>query len=223
MLPNITTLENVTIAAEVYAPQYSALGKPDVLGVGCEVFSMDHNNGVVAAPSGHQPDLNKPIIISDGRDHNIYLNSTTMLGDCNYVTELCMFLNSVQGGTVTFYLGSGCDDSFTISISPIIVAMQDLIATGRTKVRCLAYGFCSVPETMIWTYGAERLVGEYGTLRFGGGEWIQRMEKVFQPYINTYMNHCKSIGVLSDEQVMDITDKQSEIMYIQENGQLKAV
>lgn len=220
MLPNITTLENVTIAAEVYAPQYSSVGVGTDLGVGCEVFSMD-NTGV--SPAMGQPDLNKPIIISDGRTHNIYLNSSTMLGDCNYVTELCMFLGSVQGGVVTFHLGSGCDDSFTVSISPIIVAMQELIATGRTKVRCLAYGFCSVPETMIWTYGAEREVGEYGTLRFGGGEWIQRMEKVFQPYINTYMNHCKSIGVLSEEQVNDIIDKQSEIMYIQEDGQLKAV
>lgn len=221
MLPSITTLDGITIGAEVYAPQHSSLGAPDVLSVGCEVFGMD-NHGAVSA-GGHQPDINKPIIISDGKDHNIYLNSTTMLGDFNYVTELCMFLNAVQGGTVTFYLGSGCDDSFTISISPIIVAMQDLVASGRTTVRCLAYGFCSVPETMIWTYGGVREVGEYGTLRFGGGEWIQRMEKVFQPYINTYMNHCKSIGVLSEEQVTDIVDKQNEIMYIQEDGQLKAV
>lgn len=215
MLPNITTLEGITIGSEIYAPSYTRLGTPEIID-GCEVFSMN-NIGDSASTSP-----NKPIIVTNGVDHNLYLNNATMLGDHNFINELCIFLDNVPSGTVNFYLGSSIDDSFTISISSIIASMQRLIEQGIT-VNTHAYGFCSIPETMIWTYGKNRSIGNYGAIRFGGGEWIRRMRQAFHPYMTTYMNHCKSIGVLTDEQIEDIMVKQHEIMYIQEDGQLKAV
>lgn len=144
---------------------------------------------------------------------NYYLNAVTNLSNFNYINKLCIALNTLtEEDIVHLYLGSAVDDTHTINISAIIYAIQNSKATIYTH----AYGFCSIPETMIWTYGKIRIVHDYGAIRFGGGEWIRRMSDAFTPYVKTYLTHCVDIGVLDNDMVDDIIVRQKEFMFIKD-------
>lgn len=238
-MKNIEIMPGVVIGSEVYAPTKDVVagmtkiqhGVPNgdaatpMFGTESYTFtSQCVKQPTLASMSGVDADTAvRPIIISDGQNTNIYLNSTTALGDPRYVNEICIFLDTINTGTINFYLGSGIDDTYTISVSSIIHAIEDVIAQKRATINTYAYGFCSVVETMIWTYGQQRYIGKYGAIRFGGGEWIRRMRDAFQPYIETYMEHCKYIKILEDDQVTDIVEKQKEIMYINDDGNIVAI
>ena len=187
---------------------------------GRETYDMD-NQIHMAPPIPQGPDQlphggkNKctPIILVNPKEKsaNIYLNATTQLSSPEYVTPLCVFLDSAPPDmTIRMYLGSYIDDVHTIGISSIIASMQKC----RAQLETYAYGMCSVPETMIWTYGKKKEIGKYGTIKIGGGEWIRRMEKAFKPYIQTYMDHCKKLGLLNDEQINDVVVKQKEFSFM---------
>ena len=185
---------------------------------GLETFSLD-SQAYMAPPvpmivSG-QKKVELPIIMMNPATKvaAIYLNATTDLSNPQYVTPLCVFLDSAtEDSTIKMYLGSAVDDVHAIGISSIIYSMQHC----KAKIETYAYGMCSIPESMIWSYGQTRFVGDYGCVRFGGGEWIRRMEKAFKPYIATYLNHCKKLGLLNDEQIATIVDKQKEYMLMKD-------
>ena len=176
---------------------------------GLETYAMDSQAYMGPVPAGQKVD--PPIIMIDPQSKlaTIYLNSTTQLSNPQYVTPLCVFLdNTAPDFTIRMYLGSGIDDNHMIGIASIIYSMQHC----KAQIETYAYGMCSIPESMIWSYGAVRHVGAYGCVRFGGGEWIRRMETAFKPYIQTYMDHCRSLKLLTDEQIETIMVKQKEYM-----------
>lgn len=186
---------------------------------GIETYDMDNQVRMDPIPNGPQQgpqggkNKNVPIILMNPQEKsaNIYLNTTTQLSAPEYVTSLCVFLDSATPDmTIKMYLGSYIDDVHTIGVSSIIASMQKCKATIETY----AYGMCSMPETMIWSYGKKRIIGKYGAIKIGGGEWIRRMEKAFKPYIQTYMDHCKSIGILNEEQIENIVVRQKEFSFM---------
>ena len=223
-------MPGVTVAGiEVYGSHtpYTEL-ENDSLIKGVETFDMDNQiymNPPQQAPQGPQGGKNKnvPIILVNPQEKtaNIYLNATTQLSSPEYITPLCVFLDSASPDmTIRMYLGSYIDDVHTIGVSSIIASMQKCQANLETY----AYGMCSMPETMIWSYGKKREMGRYGAIKIGGGEWIRRMEKAFKPYIETYMNHCKELGLLTDDQVNDIVVKQKEFSFmLGDDGNLELI
>lgn len=154
-----------------------------------------------------------PIItlLKGSNEVNFYLNAATNISAPEYLNAICVNLCSVpENFVVNMYLGSALDDYHTIGVSSLIHAVQ----TCRATINTFAYGMCSIPESMIWTYGKTRSIGKYGVLRFGGGEWLRRMEEAFKPYINTYLNHCKDLNILTDEMIENILVKQKEYMFM---------
>ncbi len=225
-MDTMKTIDGVVIGSEIYAPAMNALDyatSPTMNEIaGIETYAMD----TALKMDANMPTADeqfKPIIITNGTEHNIYLNSSTAIGDPRYVNEICLFLDTVQNGNLNIFLGSGVDDSFMISVSSIVHAIQNIIATNRATVTTYAYGFCSIPETMIWAYGQNRVVGEYGAIRFGGGEWIRRSKEAFQSYMTTYLEYCVEQKLIDASQIDDILIKQREFMYISDNGVLKAI
>ena len=174
-------------------------------------------------PQGPNQKAITPIILHDAKNNvsSIYLNAAACLSAPEYVTALCLFIdNAPPNATIKMYLGSSIDDNHTIGISSILYSIQH----AKANIETYAYGMCSIPETMIWSYGKKRIMGKYGVIQFGGGEWIRRMKDAFQPYIQTYLDHCKELNILNDEQIEDIVVKQKNFMFmVGDNDQLTEV
>ena len=209
-------MPGITIGAEVLGTPTTDIQSlvNDSIIKGVETFDMDAQVYMEDMP-GKPKKVAPPIILADPRNKvaTIYLNATTELSHPQYVTPLCIFLdNATPDMTIKMYLGSAVDDMHAIGISSIIYSMQHC----KAKIETYAYGMCSIPENMIWSYGQTRVVGDYGCVRFGGGEWIRRMEKAFKPYIETYLSHCKELSLLTDEQISTIVNKQKEFMLMKD-------
>lgn len=210
--------ENNAIGTESFS--INLLNKDELLSSKIGVETFDLTTGIHNIQNNNQPQIISknqlvPIIIRMPKNPiiNFYLNATTYLSDPRYINELCIAIaSSSQDEEIHLYLGSAIEDIHTINISAVIHAIQNSKATIFTH----AYGYCSIPETMIWTYGAKREIGDYGAIKFGGGEWIRRMSTAFTPYINTYLKHCFDIGILSEEMIEDIIVKQKEYMFIKD-------
>lgn len=194
---------------EVLGTVVEGVQLPNDLTVGCtETYGMDTPMCMV------QKQKSVPIILMtpDKKHVSIYLTAVTDLSSSSYINALSLLLDNLSSATqsVNMFLGSCVSNNYTVGISAILASMESC----KTPITTYAYGMCSVPETMIWCYGHERVIGEYGCISFGGGEWIKAMEKVYTPYIHTYMKKCRDIGILSEEDVTDITSKLKEIMFV---------
>jgi hypothetical protein len=98
-MDTIKTIDGVVIGSEIYAPAMNALDyatSPTMNEVaGIETYAMD----TALKMDANMPTADeqfKPIIITNGAEHNIYLNSSSAIGDPRYVNEICLFLDTVQ-------------------------------------------------------------------------------------------------------------------------------
>ena len=182
------------------------------LTVGCmETYGMDS----MAQPMQKIPQKESvPIVLMspDKKELSLYLTAVTDISSTTYINAITLLFDNLNENTksVNMFLGSCLSNNYTVGISAILASMESC----KVPITTYAYGMCSVPETMIWCYGHKRVIGDYGCISFGGGEWIKAMEKVFTPYIHTYMKKCMEIGVLTEEDTIGITTKQKEYMFV---------
>lgn len=136
---------------------------------------------------------------TDGKNFRIYMPSDLMFSR-SFITNLCFFLDTrKEDETVTFVLGAKLMDATAAYIGAIVSAIRSCKATIIT----LAAGYCSIPETMIWVYGDERVAMRYGALTFGITEIVEVVPK-YRDYYQNYLNRALEIGIINEDDIKSI-------------------
>ena len=127
------------------------------------------------------------ILSNDNRVFRIYFRSDIWFRD-KEVNSLCRFLDTRSPG-------------------PIVSA----IMTCKAKTVGMAMGLCSLPETMIWSYCAERKILRYGAVCYSRPELIKHYPE-YKPYYDEAFRRGVKIGIITDADVEQIYAKNAEIM-----------
>lgn len=136
---------------------------------------------------------------NDGKNFRIYIPSDLVFTR-SFIANLCRFLDvRKEDETVTFVLGAKLIDATAIHLGAVISAMKRCRANIRTE----AAGFMSIPETMIWCFGKERVIQRYGAMTFGITDIIRHIEK-YMDYYKVFLRRAVEIGVLKKEDAEDI-------------------
>lgn len=153
----------------------------------------------------------QPMIRRSGQsDFRIYLNSEAELSS-NYINSLCRFLDyRKESDTVTFILGAKISEYYAHMMGPIIAAMQN----SRARIKAIAAGYCSIPETMLWVFAKEREIYRYGALTVGITDFVKVCPK-YQAYFQKFLNQAATINLLTTEETENIwkTKGSKFIMY----------
>jgi hypothetical protein len=83
----------------------------------------------------------------------------------------------------------------------------------KADITTVCAGMCSVPESMIWTFGKHRKVLKYGALLFSKPDVI-KMAHEYEPYFGVFIDKAKEIGILSDDDIKDIMKGGHEKLYL---------
>lgn len=160
------------------------------------------------SPKGKEAAL--MIRTSDKKNFRIYMKAEFWFTQ-SYINGICRFLDTrSEGETVTFILGTKMMDWQTHMIGAVVSSMQSCKAT----INCVAAGYCSIPETMIWCFGQNRDLYRYGALSFCKTEFLNVCTS-YKSYFEVFFKKAQEIGILTEEDVAAIweTGKEKMIMY----------
>ncbi len=148
---------------------------------------------------------------TDNINYRIYVPSD-LLFSRTYIINLCMFLDSLtEEKTVTLILGAKIWDAVACNLGAVIAAMRRCKATITT----IAAGYCSIPETILWTYGQNRKVYRYGSLTFGKTEIVRAVDK-YDDYFAVAFNRAKEVGILTDEDIVELNKFKTKMVLRQD-------
>lgn len=156
------------------------------------------------------PKPTKPIIYTtDKKNFRVYVQAELWLTH-DWVVSMSTFLDHCkEDETVTFILGTNMVDQQVYLVGSIIGAMQ----ACKADITTVCAGMCSVPESMIWTFGKHRKVLKYGALLFSKPDVI-KMAHEYEPYFGVFIDKAKEIGILSDDDIKDIMKGGHEKLYL---------
>lgn len=161
----------------------------------------------VCQPEGKQKAL--LIRTSDNKNFRIYMKAEFYFSH-PYLNSICRFLDTrTEGQTVTFILGTKmCDYQIHM-----LGGLMSSIISCKATVNTIAAGMCSNIESMIWCFGQNRDVYRYGALTFGRSDFVKFCEK-YTEYFNVTFKRAVEIGVLTQEEVTEITETGREKMIL---------
>lgn len=135
----------------------------------------------------------------DNVNFRIYIPSDLMFSR-SFIINLCMFLDSLnENQSVTFILGAKVYDAVACNLGAVISAMENC----RAHIITIAAGYCSIPESIIWTYGRERKVYRYGALTFGKTDIVRAVDK-YDDYFKVAFERAKEVGIITDEDIVEL-------------------
>lgn len=181
---------------------HSGIGKPffdNDLESKLEKLQLDESASM--GPNGQQGSSRMiPIIrTSDNKNYRVYVKTECWFTG-EYIARLCRFLDSrVEDETVTFILGARMLEWQSHLIGAVISSISDC----KAKVITIAAGYCSIPETMIWAFGDERVVYRYGALSFGRTDFVDRCA-AYEAYFDVFFERSKEIGIITDADIEEI-------------------
>lgn len=147
----------------------------------------------------------------DKHNYRIYMPSDLMFSR-SYIAQLCLFLDSMkQDDTVTFVLGAKILDDIACNLGAVIAAMKRC----RGTIITIAAGYCSIPESIIWTYGTIRKVYRYGALTFGKTE-IVRVVKKYDDYFKAALAHACEIKILTEQDIVELNKFKTKLILSQD-------
>lgn len=169
-------------------------------------LSVNMANGVVSG----QPNEKLLIRNSGDNDFRVYVRAGQMWSHA-YMNSLLHFLDTrIRRDTVTFILGTKMSD-YGFHICPSVLSA---IQTCNAKVTTIAAGYCSITETFIWAYGAERKMHRYGALTVGKSDYC-KFFKEQEPYFQHCLERLVEIGLINETECRDIieTGREKLILY----------
>lgn len=147
------------------------------------------------------------ILSTDSANYRVYMRSDIKFTSRD-INKLCRFLDTrTEKQVVAFILGMDIDTEQAALIGPIVSAIQ----TCRAKTIGMAMGLCSLPETMIWSYCAERAVLRYGAICYAKPEFIKQCPQ-YESYFREAFEQGVRLGIITKEEVEEVFTKHKEII-----------
>lgn len=162
---------------------------------------------------GNQQKGNECVLhVRTSGDHSfrIYFPSSTEI-TASWVNQFCRLLDSrTENDTIHFILGSHVDDYRVAMMGSVISALQNCKAITIGE----AAGYCSLSETMIWTFCKYHRILRYGALTFGVSDFIKEVP-AYKAYFDVFLKHAVQIGAITEEEYQIIwkTKRDLFLMY----------
>lgn len=161
-------------------------------------------------PQGRPQRRHVFIRMADEHNYRIYMTSDMAFDTAN-LNLLCRFLDSrSREDTVTFILGANMDDyAWSYNVGSVIAAMRSC----QANVRAIAAGYCSITETIIWSFACERDIYHYGALTIGIDD-IVKWCPVYTAYFNAFLARAMVIGILTEQERDELLKTRRSIFLI---------
>lgn len=183
-------------------------------------FSEGMSPTPVMRPGMGKPQGPKVHIRTDhtGKIFRVYFCANHIF-DQMYITALSRFLDNRKADeTVIFMIGTRLADGQMHLVGSIVSAMSSC----KAKVVTVLSGYGATTETMLWCFGHERYIREYGALSFSKPEMIKQC-KEYKGYFDALFKRAVEIGVLSEETLEKIWKSNEEILITHDDFYNKTV
>lgn len=174
-------------------------------------FSRSTKMSETMGPPQGRPQRRRIFIRMAGEhEYRIYMTSD-MVFDAANINLLCRFLDSrTQQDTVTFILGANMDDyEWSYNVGSVIAAMRSC----QANVRAIAAGYCSITETIIWSFARERDIYHYGALTIGIDDIVKHCP-VYTAYFDAFLARAMAIGILTEQERDELLKTRRSIFLI---------
>ncbi len=141
------------------------------------------------------------ISTKDSMNFNLYITEVTEFDNPEWQNKFCKLLRTLTDAqTLHVYTGN-----FAYGAWPVYSLGALLDAMSRTAGRVITHinGRSSFGETVLWMYGHERYISEFGTLMFIGLQKHLECTPMYHSYFRTLYKKAKELNILTQAEIED--------------------